>query len=280
MSRPENEYVLGTDAVENARLGLQHRLWSAAAHEAWERARLRPGLTVLDVGCGPGYAALDLAVILRGDGTSPGRVIAIDESRRFLDQLEQAARARGVDCITTVCADVQHLDRAPELAPASADGAYARWVFCFLKDPGAVVRHLARVVKPGGRLVVQDYFNYESMTLAPRREIFTRIVKATGESWRANGGDPDVIGRLVGLCRQTGFEVEHLDVRQRIARPGTMLWAWPDTWWRSFVPRLVAMGFITEAERAEFLRMWEAASADPDCFAMAPPVFDLIARRL
>jgi ubiquinone/menaquinone biosynthesis C-methylase UbiE len=76
----EKEYVLGTGDEELARLGLQHRAWRLRALAAWRAAEIGPGQTVLDVGCGPGYASLDLAEMV-----GPcGRVVALDKSERFL----------------------------------------------------------------------------------------------------------------------------------------------------------------------------------------------------
>ena len=88
------EYVLGTDAIEAKRLGLQHRIWSAAAHHLWELAGVRPGITVMDLGCGPGHATFDLATIVGGaspERAAQGRVIALDESATFLHQLNETA---------------------------------------------------------------------------------------------------------------------------------------------------------------------------------------------
>src|SRR5262245_18058264 len=72
----EQEYVLGTNRDELVRLGLQHQLWARYAADAWERAGFGPGKKLLDVGCGPGYASLDLAALV---GTR-GHVHAIDIS--------------------------------------------------------------------------------------------------------------------------------------------------------------------------------------------------------
>lgn len=269
------EYVLGTGSGEAARLGLQHRLWSAAAHTLWERAGIKPGMTVLDVGCGPGHATMDLAQIVG----ETGRVIAIDESPGFLKQLNDEAKARCFVHIDRVLGDAQDLDIAIPGVDKLVDLAYVRWVFCFLAHPEDVVKGLARLVKPGGKVVIQDYFNYESMTLAPRREVFSKIIRAVAASWRSTGGDPDIMGRLPGMLRRNGFEVTYLGVNQRVARPTDTIWAWPDSFWHSFVPRLAQLGFITEADRQGFFEAWKDAAADPDTFMQLPPLFDLIAVR-
>src|SRR5512137_941250 len=98
----DNDYVLGTHDAEIERLGLQHRVWRPRALDAWQRAGLTAGQTVIDIGAGPGYASLDLAEIVGGTG----RVMAVERSRRFLDALETMARQRGLANITTIEADV------------------------------------------------------------------------------------------------------------------------------------------------------------------------------
>jgi len=96
-TRQERDYLLGTHDEELARLALQHRVWRPRALDAWRRAGFTVGQTLIDVGCGPGYASLDLAEMV---GPS-GRIVAIDRSRRFLDALEAARRGRGLDHIET-----------------------------------------------------------------------------------------------------------------------------------------------------------------------------------
>jgi ubiquinone/menaquinone biosynthesis C-methylase UbiE len=272
-ANPMQEYILGVDEQESARLGLQHRLWSASAHEAWERARLQPGLTVLDVGCGPGYATIDMAHVVG----PRGRLIAVDESPLYLKHLHDRAQGQHVRNVQRMLGDVQQLDALLPGAGGAVDFAYARWVLCFVADPEAVVRGVSRLLKPGGRFVIQDYFNYEAMSLAPRRDAFSRVIRAVASSWRDKGGDPDIMSRLPALCRRHGLEVTDLRCNERIARPGEMMWHWPDSFWSSFVPRLVEMGYLSAAERDAFDACWAEASADPDTFMFLPPVFDLIA---
>ncbi|HYE63382.1 MAG TPA: methyltransferase domain-containing protein [Phycisphaerales bacterium] len=276
-THPENDYVLGTGVDESVRLGLQHRLWSAATHELWEKAAIQPGQTVMDLGCGPGHATLDLAQIVG----PTGRVVAIDESAAFLKQLHDAAVLRKALHIERVLGDVQDLSEVLAGEENTVDVAYARWVFCFLERPEDVIKGLAQIVKRGGRIAIQDYFNYErSLTLAPRREAFSRVISAVAASWRARGGDTDIMGRLPGMLLANGFRIDHIGVVQRIARPGSSLWHWPNTFWQTFLPKLVESGFITREDKEAFDAAWEEASCDPGAFVQLPPVYELVATRV
>ncbi len=266
------EYVLGVNDAELERLGLQHRLWGAQAYVIWERAGFRAGQTILDVGCGPGFAAFDLAALVG----PAGRVIAVDEAARFLHHIQQQCHARGVTNIEVHPADVQHLSLPAE----SVDGAYARWVLCFVRDPAAVVRAVAAALRPGGIFAVQDYFNYTALSLAPRSEAFDRIIDGVNRSWRARGGDPDVVGRLPALMDACGLRVREIRPILRTARPADPLWQWPTSFFRNFVPALVRDGFVTESEARAFEGEWAARSADPHTFFQTPPVFDVIAEKV
>jgi SAM-dependent methyltransferase len=269
----EHEYVLGTDAVELERLGVQHRLWSDAAAALWRRAGIGPGSSVLDVGCGPGYASLDLAQLV-GRG---GRVVGVDLSARFIDEASRRAGALAVPQARFHACALADLEAA--LGDEVFDAAYARWVLCFAPDTGGVLDRVAGHLKPGGRLLVQDYFNYRAFTAGPHDERFGVFQRAVETSWRDGGGDPDVVGKLPGLLLERGFEIEHFAVHQRIARPGETMWAWPDTWIRSFSPRLVESGHMTSKEQADLLGLWEEMSVDPSRFLVPPPVWDVVARK-
>ena len=267
------EYVLGTHAAELQRLGFQHRLWADAAHAAWKRAGIRPGHRVLDVGCGPGFASLDLAEFV---GPS-GRVVGIDESSGFVQAAVDSAKARGLAQFSGRVANALEIGTLSDLSPF--DLAYARWVLCFVADPEAVVAGLFERLSPGGRLVVHDYFNYATMTLAPPRASYSLVVRATARSWRQRGGDPDVVGRLPGMLQRQGFTLEYMEVHARFAFPGETMFLWGASWWRNYVPRLLEMGEITLSESEAFMRDLAEVEASSTEFMVLPPVWELIARR-
>jgi len=272
-SANEREYVLGTGDDELQRLGLQHRLWSDAAHAAWKRAGLGPGQRVLDVGAGPGFAAFDLAQIVQ----SHGRVLAIDESHSFIEHVRAQSSTRGLTQLTSTVGDAQRLGDVLGVE-RDFDMAYARWVLCFVPNPALVVAGVARALRPGGRFVVHDYFNYAAMTCAPRRESYAVVVAATARSWRARGGDPDVVGRLPKMLRENGFVIEHLDSHQRLARPGESMWHWVASWWHNFVPKLVQMGEITSDDARRFFEDFDGPESELD-FAVLPNVYEIVARK-
>ncbi len=106
-------------------------------------ALLPPEWTVADLGCGTGALAAELAPRVR-------RVIAVDQSAAML----RAARKR-LAPFDNVEVHEARLEALP-LADASCDAALAVLVLGYLEDPAPALREAARVLRPGGRLVVLE----------------------------------------------------------------------------------------------------------------------------
>ena len=267
----EQEYVLGTNDAELHRLGFQHQVWSGPTAASWEHAGFRPGARLLDVGCGPGYATFDLASLVG----PTGHVLGVDVSQRFVSHLQAEARRRGVAHVEARVGDLEQLD----LPPASVDGAFARWVLCFVRDPATIIDRVARTLRPGGAFVVLDYCHYEAFAVAPRGAGIVRGVQEVSRSFRAAGGNPDVGQDVPALMRRAGLVVETIAPIVRLARPGSALWEWPWTFFQNFLPTLVQSGALTEDERLAFVREWEARSVDPDAFLLTPPMLEVVGRK-
>jgi SAM-dependent methyltransferase len=265
MSNDDRDYILGTHDQELQRLGLQHQLWRGQAYTLWERARFAPGKTLLDVGCGPGFGTLDLAQLVG----PAGRVVAVDVSGKFLDYL----RSRAPSNVELQQADVQEMT----LPSGHFDGAYARWVLCFVARPQDVIDRVAAALKPGGTFAIQDYYNYTALKLAPRSDIFQRVIRAVNESWRLHDGDPDVGCRFPQMLVQAGLRVTYMQPILRLATPRDPLWQWPHTFFKIFVPSLVEQELLTVEEQREFERDWQAHCDDPNAFFTSPPMVEVIA---
>src|SRR5690606_33733880 len=125
-----------------------------------------------------------------------------------------------IDNVETIESDVNELN----LPAASLDGAYARWLMCFLPDPLNVIRRVANALRPGGVFAIHDYSDYLGVNVLPHSAAFRRVFEAVTESWRAHGGDPNVASRLPELLVEAGLEVREATPLVRSARPGTTLW--------------------------------------------------------
>jgi len=267
----DRDYVLGTHDEEISRLGLQHRVWRPRALDAWRRAGFTVGQTLLDIGCGPGHASVDLAGIV---GPS-GRVVSIDRSRRFLDALEAARRHHGLDNIT-----IHELDlNEAELPTVDADGAWCRWVFAFVRNPRALLARVAGALKRGGVLVIHEYFDYSTWRVAPKSEAIEEFVRAAMKSWRADGGEPDIGLDLTVWLEELGFETTTLNPIIDIVPASNFVWQWPSTFMKIAVGRLVDLGHLTSERALAMSRAIEAAEADPRTLMITPAVVEIIAVR-
>lgn len=265
------EYVLGTGADELSRLGFQHQVWAEYTARLWEDAGFTRGQELLDVGCGPGNATLELARLVGAEG----RVTGVDVSPRFVAHLQERLRSLGIQNVGVRLEDLASLSQPAE----SIDGAFARWVLCFVTDPQAVIDRVATALRPGGTFAVLDYCNYEAFTIAPPSQAFDRIIRAVSRSFRKHGGNPDIGSELPRMMRKAGLEVRSIVPIVRSARPASALWQWPATFFANYLPVLVEMGEITAAERREFERDWRDRSEDSTAFFLSPYLIALVASK-
>ena len=152
---------------------------------------VRAGQHVLDVGCGPGYLARDLALAV-GDR---GRVTAIDVSEPMLALA--ARRGAGLDQLHLGPGDAEHLP----VADHSVDAACAVQVLCYVRELGAALAELHRALVPGGRLVVLDSDFGGLVWQAGDRERMEAVMGA----YDAHVAWPDLPRVLPAHLRDAGF---------------------------------------------------------------------------
>jgi len=136
-----------------------------------ERARLEDGMEVLDLGCGWGSLSLWI-----GEHFPNCQVLAVSNSRTQREYVEAQCRARGLDQVAVVTADVAEFDTGLRF-----DRVLSVEMFEHMKNYERLMAHIASWLKPSGMLFVHVFshreFAYEFDASDPRdwmaRHFFT-----------------------------------------------------------------------------------------------------------
>ena len=174
--RRENFEHVGPDARDGRQL-VPGRSWAA-----WSRAlgMLLPPLEVADLGCGEGYLTVETARWAR-------QVTAVDRSPGVLARAKALAARKRLSNITWKKGELEKLpidDRAMDVALLSQALHHAG-------DPAGALSEAARILKPGGRLLILD--------LRPHDETWVR--EKLGDQWFGFSDD-----HLNGLLTRAGFK--------------------------------------------------------------------------
>jgi ubiquinone/menaquinone biosynthesis C-methylase UbiE len=158
---------------------------------SYERLALRLGMTVADVGCGPGTAAREMSALV----DPGGHVHGFDVSDQFI----AVARTRATDVGTTV--DFQVADAAAlPLPDAGLDAYRAERLYMHLKRPEAALAEAFRVLRPGGRLLIIDQ-DWDTLLFDGDLAATRAVTRAFADSM-VNG---TLARRMRPLLRQAGF---------------------------------------------------------------------------
>jgi ubiquinone/menaquinone biosynthesis C-methylase UbiE len=143
-----------------------------------------PDLRVADIGTGTGILATELARL----GL---RVIGIDNSSRMLDAARVKFEEAGLAGIELRRGEAHRLP----IADGDVDAAFAHMVLHYLPSPAEALREMARIVKPGGSVVVVDFLQHEHEWMRQElRVVWLGFPEETVRDWfqQAGLGDPRI----------------------------------------------------------------------------------------
>jgi SAM-dependent methyltransferase len=226
---------------------------------AYLAPRLTDGISVLDLGCGPGTITADI-----GRRVAPGRVLGIDASA---DVIEEACRdAGGGPNVEFSVGDLYALD----IDDDTFDVVHAHQVLQHLADPVGALREMKRVCKPGGLVAARDG-DYGAFRWYPDEPTIDRWLALYRKIARRNAGEPDAGRFLLAWAHSAGFD----DVLPSasvwcFATPDDRAWwggLWADRMTDSAIARqAVTEGLATEKELREIADGWRRWATHPDAW--------------
>ena len=172
-----------------------HAARTAAKEAGFFLPHLRPGMRVLDLGCGPGTITAGLAAAV-----APAAVVGLDVAPSVLDQARRVVGDRQLRNVSFLAGSAEDLP-----FPAGwFDAVFAHTLLEHVSDPMAALREARRVLKPSGLLGVRDCdwgtgaFHPPDPAVELGASLYARV-------WRHNGGRPNCGRELRALLRAAGF---------------------------------------------------------------------------
>lgn len=240
----EQAYILGADAEELFRLGIQHQVWAEEAQHGWHLANFRAGQTLLDLGCGPGYCTKELAFIVG----NKGKVIGIDKSAAYINFLNEVTAKYKLN-IDGIHSDFDSMI----LEPSSLDGMYCRWALAWIPNPEEVLKKVVAALKPQGKIVLHEYYDWSTLQTEPKKEALAKCIAKALKSFKDTENEIDIGRHLPAMLERIGMQVIGFRPMMKIATAKNGVWQWPKTFFQSYFPRLAAQDYLTTTEVKEAL---------------------------
>lgn len=182
-SNPDG-YVHAREANEYQRLREQAALWRRASEEVLDRVGLKPGMSCLDVGSGPGAVMRLMADRVGPEGCVTGIEIDGALGRQAIADLCVQGGAQ----YALIEADVRSIETPPG---APFDLTYCRLFLMHMPDPVAVLEQMLRWTTPGGVVAAQE-FDFGSIAVEPLcppmaefNRLFEGVFRGQGRNLRA-----------------------------------------------------------------------------------------------
>ncbi len=170
-------YVLGHADAEVRRLLLQGRLYNDYTEHALRLAGLRPGMRVLDIGCGPGDVSFVAARLVGPTGS----VLGVDAAPAMVELARNRAVEQGLRTVqfTQATVDAIALDEP-------VDAVIGRLILMHLPDPAGTLRHLSSFVCPGGVVAFSEN-DITATRSIPDLPLFGRVTAGIVRAFEAMG---------------------------------------------------------------------------------------------
>lgn len=265
-----DNYVLPTGQQDKSRLDLIHAVYGRVSEAGLESAGISGATRAADIGCGTGTVARWMAERMGGSG----RVDAIDIAPDQLDVARSTPAAPGAAAIHYAVGSAYE----PPLQDGAFDLVFCRLVLCHLKEPDKAVARMAKLLRPGGRVVLVDMDLQDIFTMPPCEYYPTFVNEGVTPLQGAMGVDYSVGLRLHGLMMDAGLVTQSITADQPIFRDGPEKHLWEKTWTVA-LQRAVSSGVMTLERGHELIAGMEMHTSRPDVWVAMAKMFAAVGRK-
>lgn len=181
--------------LQNTELQRVMVMRNAERQAAFLLPHLRPGMYLLDCGCGPGSITTDLA-----QRVAPGRVIGVDIDASEIERATTRADGLGITNVQFRTGDVYELPFAGD----TFDAIFSNALFDHLRDPMTALREMHRVLKTGGIAAIR-VADRDGYLFSPMDALLEKAWKQSEEEKAAQGVSVRIGKHFRSYLRQVGF---------------------------------------------------------------------------
>ncbi|BAX91206.1 class I SAM-dependent methyltransferase [Mycobacterium shigaense] len=261
----ESTYVLGHEDAEVQRLLLQGRLYDGYTEHALRLARLRPGMRVLDIGCGPGDVSFVAARLVGPSGS----VLGVDAAPEMIALARARANEQGVSTTQFVHATIDSLT-----LDEPVDAVIGRLILMHLPDPAATLRRLRTFVQPGGIVAFSENDVTATRTI-PELPLFARTVSGIVRAFEILGLSAQFGTKLHTVFADAGLGMPQLTQGAPIGTAAdTDILAYAAQVWRLVYPVAEQHGFAIDelADIDNFVPLVREQVAAADAVVVMAPM--------
>jgi SAM-dependent methyltransferase len=231
------EYVLGHADVEVQRLLLQGRLYNDYTEQALRQAGLRPGMRVLDVGCGPG----DVSFIASRLVGPTGSVVGVDAAPDMVELARTRAAQQGLAAVEFKQATIDAI-----VVDEPVDAVVGRLILMHLPDPAAALRQLSSLLRPGGVIAFSEN-DIPAAHAVPDVRLFGQVTEGIVRAFEAMGLSARFGTTLHTLFANAGLGTPHLTLGTPIGTADdTDILSYAAEVWRLVAPIAQQNGFTID----------------------------------
>jgi ubiquinone/menaquinone biosynthesis C-methylase UbiE len=238
-----------------------HAKRTAEADAAFFLPLLKPGMRLLDVGCGPGSITVGLAGCV-----APGQTIGIDPSPSVIETAKVLVHEKPLQHLSFEVGNIYE----PRFAHGSFDAVFAHQVLQHLRQPVDALRQMQALLAPGGVLGVRDV-DWGSTTWYPNSKGIRDFLDLYYELARRNGGEPNAGRHLRRWLRAAGFIESRVSTSAvSYADPvATRMWAETyaaRTLQSNIADKALEYGIATQSDLENIADGWRSWGCDPDAY--------------